>query len=163
MATKRQTIRSKVATLLRTIRAGADHEVTVNSVFEGVRRYDAVSDYPEIQVEFGDESRGHGDDSPVPTTLGRKGAAMDLECFIVATPDSTHSAEKQCEEILGSMEKVLEATDVNQNFLGLGNFVLNVIVGTEIETFSTEDGSFLLSNHSLPKLSFLIAATYHSI
>jgi len=107
---KREAIRDAVAAAVATITTANGHAVQVASVHKGSRRHDKIVDWPEAQLTFGEERKAMNE-------MHRKRCELDL-VFVHVAQDGALSAERQLEEVIGSVEQVLE-TQAGGNFLGL--------------------------------------------
>lgn len=121
---KRESIRDAVAAAVATITTANGHAVQVASVYKGSRRPDKVVDWPECQLVFGEERKATAKTNPDIWMHGKR-CELDL-VFVHLARDGALTAERQLEEIIGSVEQVLE-TQAGGNFLGL-SYVDDVMV-----------------------------------
>ena len=128
--TKRREIRDAAATAAATITTANGHAVEVANVTTDFRRPDKIESFPEVQVLFMEEEREPGE-------MHRKRSELSLRLIVWAngTDGSGLDAKAQCDEIAGSVEKVIEAQSGGQH-LGLG-YVDNAVVNT-IDAFESE-------------------------
>ena len=116
---KRRDIKDAVVSVLAGITVANLHAVEVASVTGDYTRGGKVTNWPEIQVVYGDESR-------VDSAMHIKKGQLLLHCLVWCKGDDTYTAEEQQDEVLASIESILE-TQTNAQFIGL-SYVDNVNV-----------------------------------
>ena len=126
MATRRRAIRNAIVAAANTITIANSYAVEIaNNVTEPTRVND-ITEFPEVQWLYGEETRRHNE-------LHRKKAFLHVEGVIYTRGSASKSAEEECDEIIESLEDVFEATiqppllGNSGTLLGLG-YVEDVLV-----------------------------------